>query len=76
MYRLRRKVGFALPTTLKPICALFAVLEECSVWKGPACSGGWADSRPRDMRKQIIRLCIWKWLKIEELPPTPVLLPQ
>ena len=78
MCRLRRKAGFALTTAnrmLKPACVLFAVFEERGACYGPACSGRWADSRPRDMVKQVIMLCILKLLKIE-LPLTPVLLPQ
>lgn len=78
MCRLRRKAGFALTTAnrlLKPTCVLFAGFEECGAWNGPACSGRWAGSRPRDMVKQVIMLCILKLLKIE-LPLTPVLLPQ
>lgn len=43
MCGLRRKAGLALTTAnrvLKPIYALFAVLEECSVWKGLHAQGG------------------------------------
>lgn len=72
--RLRRKASIALTTAnriLKPICALFAVLEECGGGKSPACLGRWADSRPRDVVKQIIVLCILKLLKIESLFPHP-----
>lgn len=71
--RLRRKAAFALTSTnriLKPTCSLFVVLEDCGMWNAPACSGRWADSRLRDMVKQVIMLCILKLLKIEFPPPS------
>lgn len=73
MCRLRRKAGFALTANrvLKPICTPLAVLEEFSAWKGPAGSGKWAGSRPRDMVEWRIMLCVLKMLKIEPASPTP-----
>lgn len=45
MCRLRRKAGFVLTTAnwvLKPICALFAVFEECR--RPCVLKGGWTDT--------------------------------
>lgn len=60
--RQRRKADFALTTAkwaLKPICAVCSPWgRRCGACKGPACSGRWTDSRPRDLGKKVIMLCI------------------